>query len=73
MSVATRGEYKGHPTITLSDKPGDKYGFSFGLSKARLILAQLEDIKAFVAEDDAKAAASIQAKIDADNAKKTAA
>jgi hypothetical protein len=39
------GEYKGHPTITLID--GDKE-FSFGLAKARQILANLTAIQAFV-------------------------
>ena len=32
----------------------DKYPFSFGLSKARLIIEAIEDIKKFVAENDSK-------------------
>ena len=41
------GEYKGRPIITLSD--GDKpFPFSFGLRKARILLAHIQDIKAFV-------------------------
>ncbi|MBN2355593.1 hypothetical protein JXO59_05740 [candidate division KSB1 bacterium] len=40
------GEYKGRPIITLN--PGERFPFSFGVNKAKLILAHLDDIKAFV-------------------------
>lgn len=40
------GEYKGRPIITLN--PGDRFPFSFGMNKARLILDHLDDIKSFV-------------------------
>ncbi|HNY91236.1 MAG TPA: hypothetical protein PKJ13_03375 [bacterium] len=40
------GEFKGNPILTLN--PDERYPFSFGLSKARLILAHLDDIRAFV-------------------------
>ncbi|HPI73071.1 MAG TPA: hypothetical protein PK843_06945 [bacterium] len=40
------GEYKGNPVITLN--PGERFPFTFGVSKARLILQHLEDIRAFV-------------------------
>ena len=43
------GEYKGNPTITLKEGEG-KYPFSFGLAKARMILAHVDDIKKFVEE-----------------------
>ena len=33
------GEFKGNPILTLN--PDERYPFSFGLSKARLILAHL--------------------------------
>ena len=46
------GEYKGHKTISLSDKPDDRFPFTFGGKKARLILAHLENIKAFVEVQD---------------------
>ena len=37
-----------HKTIELKEKGSDKYSFSFGLSKARLILNHLEEIRQFV-------------------------
>ena len=40
--------YKGHPVITLPN------GFSFGLSKARAILENIEEIKKFVKENTRK-------------------
>jgi hypothetical protein len=44
------GEYKGNPVITLKRSEEDNYGFTFGLSKAKLILEHLEDIKRFIEE-----------------------
>lgn len=45
----TYGEYKGNPTITL---PLGPQGFTFGLNKARAILAFIEEIKAFVKQHE---------------------
>ncbi len=45
-----RSEYKGKPLIVLKRNEEDKYPFSFGLSKARLIVEHIEDIKKFVDE-----------------------
>ena len=56
VTKAFIGEYKGFPTITLPTT--SKYGFSFGLGKARSILANLEEIKAFVEVDDANGRAA---------------
>lgn len=42
--------FKGNPIIVLN--PEDKWTFSFGLGKARLILANLDAIKAFVAANE---------------------
>lgn len=47
-----RGEYKGKPLIIIKRNEEDKYPFSFGLSKAKLILDNLEEIKKFVEEND---------------------
>lgn len=47
--IATEGEYNGKPSLTLSWRADSPYPFSFGVTKARLILACLEQIKAFVA------------------------
>lgn len=46
-----RGEYKGKPLIIIKRNEDDKYPFSFGLSKAKLILDNLEEIKKFVQEN----------------------
>lgn len=42
--------FKGNPVIVLN--PEDKYVFSFGLSKAKLILKNLDAIKSFVSSHD---------------------
>jgi len=44
------GEYKGNKTISINN--GDKRVVSFGLTKAKAILASYEDIKKFVEEND---------------------
>ena len=49
-----RTEFKGQPVIVLKRNDTDKYPFSFGLSKARLIIEYFEEIKKFVGEADNK-------------------
>jgi hypothetical protein len=44
-------EYKGKPVIILRRNENDRFPFSFGLSKARLILEHIEEIKKFVEEN----------------------
>lgn len=46
-----RSEYKGKPVIIIKRDENDKYPFTFGLSKARLILDNLEEIKRFVEDN----------------------
>jgi hypothetical protein len=48
-----RSEFKGKPVIIIRRNEDDKYPFTFGMSKARLILENLEEIKRFV-EDNSK-------------------
>ncbi|HLD36873.1 MAG: hypothetical protein HZA49_10725 [Planctomycetes bacterium] len=48
--MVERTEYKGNPIIVLKRDENDKFPFSFGLSKAKLILENLEEIKKFVEE-----------------------
>jgi len=48
--MVERTEYKGNPIIVLKRDESDKFPFSFGLSKARLILENLDEIKKFVEE-----------------------
>ena len=52
--MATKiGEYKGHKMIILTEEgnESDKYPFSFGVKKAKLILDNIEEIKKFVEEN----------------------
>jgi len=49
--MVERGEYKGKPLIIIKRSEDDKYPFSFGVSKAKLILDNLEEIKKFVEEN----------------------
>jgi len=46
-----RSEYKGKPLIVIKRSEEDKYPFSFGVSKAKLILENIEEIKKFVEEN----------------------
>ena len=50
MSEVAESEYKGSPVLILSQGAEDKFPFSFGLRKARLILEHVDDIAAFVAK-----------------------
>ena len=47
-----RSEYKGKPVLVIKDGEDDKYPFSFGLTKARKILDNIEEIKKFVEENE---------------------
>ncbi len=49
--IVERSEFKGKPLLILKRSEDDQYPFSFGLSKARLILEALEEIKKFVQEN----------------------
>ena len=46
-----KGEFKGKPVITLKRNQDDQYPFTFGLSKAKLIVENIEEIKKFVEEN----------------------
>ncbi len=50
--MVERSEFKGKPVLILRRTEDDKYPFTFGLTKARLILENLEEIKRFVEEND---------------------
>jgi hypothetical protein len=52
--MVERSEFKGKPVLIIRRDENDKYPFSFGMTKARLILENLEEIKRFV-EDNEKA------------------
>ena len=44
-------EFKGRPILVLKRNKDDQYAFSFGVSKARLILDHLEEIEKFVEDN----------------------
>ena len=46
-----KGEYKGKPLLIIKRDENDKYPFSFGLSKAKLILENIDEIRKFVEEN----------------------
>ena len=50
--VTERSEYQGKPILILKRQEDDRYPFSFGVSKAKLILENIDEIKKFVAEND---------------------
>lgn len=49
--MVERSEFKGKPIIILKRDDEDKYPFSFGMTKARLILDSIDEIKKFVEEN----------------------
>jgi hypothetical protein len=51
MSIVEFGEYKGNKLIILKRDENDKFPFSFGKGKARLIVENFDQIKKFVEED----------------------
>ncbi len=48
--IIERSEYKGKPLLVLKRSEDDKFPFSFGLAKARMILESIDAIKKFVDE-----------------------
>ncbi len=51
MSIVDYGEYKGNKLIILKRDENDKFPFSFGKGKARLIVENFEAIKKFAEEE----------------------
>ncbi len=50
--VVEYDEFKGHKLIVLKRNEADNYPFKFGKAKARLIVENIEAIKAFAAETE---------------------
>ena len=48
--MVERTEFKGRPLLVLKRDENDKYPFSFGVNKAKLILKYIEEIESFVEE-----------------------
>ncbi len=55
--TAERSEYKGRPILVLKRNEDEKFPFSFGLTKARMILENIEEIKKFVKENEGSSGA----------------
>lgn len=51
MSMVEYSEYKGNKLIVLKRDESDRYPFSFGKGKARLIVENLDAIKKFAEEE----------------------
>jgi len=49
--MVERSDYNGKPIIVLRRSEEDKFPFSFGLAKARMILENIKEIEKFVAEN----------------------
>jgi len=49
--VVEYGEFKGNKLIKLMRNEDDKYPFQFGKGKARLIVENFDEIKAFAEEE----------------------
>ena len=49
--MVERSEYNGKPILVMRRSEDDKFPFSFGINKAKLIMENLEEIKKFVAEN----------------------
>ena len=45
-------EFKGHKIIKLMRDEDDKYGFAFGLGKARLIISHIKEIQKFIDDNE---------------------
>jgi hypothetical protein len=52
--IIEKTEYKGQPVIVLKRNENDRYPFSFGLGKARMIVEAIDEIKKFVKENENK-------------------
>jgi hypothetical protein len=51
MAIVEFGEYKGNKLIILKRDENDKFPFSFGKGKARLIVENFEEIKKFAEQE----------------------
>lgn len=52
MAVVSESEFKGKPVISIKRDEEDKYGITMGLTKSKLVIENIEEIKKFVAKHD---------------------
>lgn len=50
--IVERSEYKGKPILVIKRSEDEKFPFSFGLAKAKMVLESLEEIRKFVADNE---------------------
>jgi hypothetical protein len=50
--LVERSEYKGKPVLVLKRSEDEKFPFSFGLAKAKMVLEAIEAIKQFVKDNE---------------------
>ncbi len=50
--IVERSEFKGKPILVLKRDEEEKFPFSFGMTKAKLIVDNIEEIKKFVEENN---------------------
>ena len=55
MSIVEESEFKGNKMIVLKNTEDDQFPFQFGLKKAKLVLENIDAIKAFVEKYDKSA------------------
>jgi uncharacterized protein YqfB (UPF0267 family) len=52
VAFISESEFKGNPVISIKRAEEDRYGITMGVSKAKLVIENIEAIKAFVAKND---------------------
>jgi len=52
MSIVSESEFKGNPMIVIKNSEEDQFPFQFGVKKAKLVIENIEAIKAFVEKYD---------------------
>ncbi len=52
MSIVSESEFKGNKMIVIKNNEDDQFPFQFGVKKAKLVLENIEAIKAFVNKYD---------------------
>ena len=52
MTIVEESEYQDNPILRLKVHEFDRYPFSFGIRKAKMILECIDDIKKFVDKND---------------------
>ena len=49
--MVERSEFKGKPVLIIRRDENDKYPFSFGMTKAKMILENIDEIRRFVSDN----------------------